>query len=193
MRLVELNVVYFLCVNLEAIDVAFGEIADHILTLDDYETSFPFIHISAHGSKDGLELTDGDSLYWDQLTNRIDTLNSIVGFLELPPFMSQTIPRVGLSLSSCSAFENYVAHDPENLSYQCVIGPSEEVGWCQSLIAFSTFYYRSFIAESAYLPSVIAMNLAAGIDDEKDFIFKIQNNHPEIMLPDSSSEASGGA
>lgn len=174
----DLNVVYYLCVSLDSIDIAIGDIADKILNQEDYDTAFPFIHVSAHGSEDGIELTDGDLLLWDQLTNRLNTINDAVGYISLPPTLNQKIPKISLSLSSCSAYKNYIEQSPNNSAYQCIVGPTDDVSWCQSLIAFSTFYYRGLIKGGSYDPAITAMNMAAGFDKEPDFIFRLHNPHP---------------
>ena len=166
LRLAEINVIYYLCVNIDSIDIAMGDIADRVISNSDL-SHMPVIHFSAHGSDDGLELTDGDVFLWDQLKNRLNTFNQTIGYCLVDDVFRQDIPRTILCFSSCGAFNAFPKSDKDNILFQSVIGPKVDIGWCQALIAFSTFYYNAWINELDYSDSVDIMNVAAGVGVKK--------------------------
>jgi hypothetical protein len=160
--LAEIEVVYFLAVNDETFEAAICKIKEDIVRRSNYQTAMPFIHISAHGSKEGLELTDGDVILWEKLNQLLVQLHAYVGPALLPPEFPQGLPKTTICLSSCSAFDPYANASPKPAPYQALIGPNKDVGWCEALIAFSTFYYQACILEKSFDVALVAMNFASG-------------------------------
>lgn len=145
----------------ETFNLAFERIAQSILTRSE-KSDMPIIHISAHGGEDGIELTDGDVIYWEKLNRLLTELHAKIGPLNFPPPLPQNLPKVLVCLSSCSAFKGFAENQPPTGVIQAIVGAADDVGWCEALIAFSTFYYQTLILKSDYSSAVVAMNLAAG-------------------------------
>lgn len=167
--LADINVHYYLATNEETFDRAIDDIVIRINSSKRDRADWPFIHISAHGLEDGLELTDGSVLYWEQLTRRMFYAHELVGCVALPPQLPQDLPRLNLSLSSCSAFVNYKKNIEKPYPFQMMLGPTTDVGWCQSLIGYTTFFYKAFIQKNDFRTAIEGMNAAAGKASEKIF------------------------
>lgn len=175
LSLAEINVTYYLVTSEELFTRALDDIVIRINGSARDRPEWPFIHISAHGSDEGLELTDGDCLMWPQLTRRLQQVHDLVGGLGISPPFPQNVPRINLSLSSCSAFKNYSNNLHGQPPFQVMIGPNVDVGWCQSLIGFCTFFYQSFILQCSFFDALEAMNSASGTDG--DAIFSILDKY----------------
>jgi hypothetical protein len=160
LSLAEINVVYYLAVSEETFQQALDDIVIRIN--NENRTAMPFIHISAHGYEDGLELTDGGTLFWEQITKKLEQVSELVGLLDPGIPGIGGLPRINLSLSSCGAFSNYKRVAGDKIPVQTVLGPNIDVGWCQSLIGFTTFFYQAFILRRAFQDAVVAMNAASG-------------------------------
>jgi hypothetical protein len=76
--------------------------------------------------------------------------------------LSTRLPKTTLCLSSCSTFKSYENASPNPAPYQAIIGPNRDVGWCEALIAFSTFYYQACILRKEFSVATVAMNFASG-------------------------------
>jgi len=177
LRLAEIDVVYFLAINAEMFESAFEQIGTAILNQPDLKTAMPFIHISAHGSRDGIELSDDDTIYWEKLSKILADLHKTIGPVgdsrlavvleamrvdgEKPIFHADT-PKFALCMSSCSAFTNYVSEAPRPPPFQAIVGPIRDVGWCESMLAFSSFYYLTGVLKKDFGVSVMSMNFACG-------------------------------
>lgn len=168
LALAEIEVNYYLAASEETFQDALDDIAIRINGLNDVY-AMPFIHISAHGHEQGIELTDGGTVFWDQLTFKLSQLSELVGMI--PPLYkgASSLPRINLGLSSCGAFANYKAALIGQQPVQLMLGPTRDVGWCQALIGFSTFYYQSFILEQNFHKALEVMNVAASANNEKLF------------------------
>jgi hypothetical protein len=160
--LAEIEVVYLLATNDETFEAAFEKVKDDMVGRPTIQTAMPFIHISAHGSRDGLELTDGDVILWEKLSQLMAGLHRYVGPAALPQGFPPNLPKTTLCLSSCSGFKSYASLSPSPAPYQSLIGPNKDVGWCEALIAFSTFYYQACILGKDFNVATTAMNFASG-------------------------------
>lgn len=160
--LAEIEVHYFLAANEEMVEAAFERIATHVKERPDWAVAMPWIHFSAHGHEEGLELTDGQLLYWPVLTRMLKKLHKAIGPVALPEEYIQTMPKASLSLSSCGAFIQYRDSLAAELPVQSLVGSDRDIGWCQSLIAFSTFYYQALFQKTGAQRAVDIMNIAAG-------------------------------
>ncbi|WP_294196583.1 hypothetical protein [uncultured Sphingomonas sp.] len=167
LKLAEINVIYYLAASEDTFQQALDDIVIRIN--NEEENAMPFIHISAHGYEDGLELTDGGTLYWEQITKKLEQVSELVGLLNSGVPGIGSLPRINLSLSSCSAYSNYKRVAGDKIPVQSVLGPNIDVGWCQSLIGFTTFFYQAFILRRTFQNAVVAMNAAAGIIGQQIF------------------------
>ena len=162
LSLADIEVVYFLAVNEEMFEKAFDDISSLIANQIDLNTAMPFIHISAHGLEDGIELTDGQILDWQKLNRLLSGLHMKIGPAVMPQPLPQNIPKTSICLSSCGVFDPFVENTKTNPTYQSVVGPSSDVGWCEALLAFSTFYYHACVLKTSFDVAVQSMNIASG-------------------------------
>lgn len=156
-----IEVTYYLAINDELFDAAIDDIAIRINARPDHNSVMPFIHISAHGDEDGFHLTDGDMIFWDKLTRKLHYLSDLVEWMELPDPFPSKLSRLNLALSSCSAYKNYKAALSSDSPFQMMLRPNDDIGWCQALIGFTTFYYQSFVKRASFQVAMRAMNAAS--------------------------------
>jgi len=117
----------------------------------------PIIHISAHGSDKGIQLTSGQVIQWDDLKQLLIPINEVVGGGLL------------LCMSSCKGFSSCVmAMDEEGkLPFGAVIGAVDQPTWGETNIAFATFYH--LFATGNNIPDAVGvMKLASG---SQNFLF----------------------
>ncbi|WP_153007068.1 hypothetical protein [Sphingomonas sanguinis] len=192
LALAEIDVIYYLATSDETFNQALTDIAIKINALDPNEVqdAMPYVHISAHGDEDGILLTDGDIIFWESLTRKLSELHELVGPIKLNPPLPAEVPRTNLSLSSCAAFTNYKKYLSKDSPFLIMMGPTRDIGWCQALIGFTTFYYQHFILRQPFLRAFRAMNAAAtsnnetlfGYHEERD-IMRIVTKHAENLFP----------
>src|SRR5690242_1637738 len=79
------------------------------------------IHLSTHGSPDGLELTSGERLDWPQLAEALRYVNEAVS------------GRLLLCLSACHGLHALKMVAPQaELPFRTLVGPTDEVAWVDS-------------------------------------------------------------
>jgi hypothetical protein len=112
---------------------------------------FPVIHIAAHGTPDGVELTDGHLVTWADLRGMLSDVTALFP------------DKLLLSMSSChglGALEIPMTNDSAPYLH-AIVGSTEEVQWRDMLVAWVAFYHRLF--KGAFLEeSVSAMCEASG-------------------------------
>jgi hypothetical protein len=119
---------------------------------DEEEEPFPILHISAHGSKDGIELTSGDFLAWKRLGDL------------LVPFNEATGDVLVVGMSTCFGFQGLkMARRISGSPFYALVGPVGDVGWDDTKVGFVTFYH--LVARKGWdlNPAVEVMNTAAGV------------------------------
>jgi len=131
----------------EAIDIDVVE-TPHILQFD-----VPIIHISAHGNKDGIQLTDGSFFHWSQLKSIFKRK-----YLDLHNLLI-------VCMSSCEGFgAARMAFNSESLPFLALIGPTAEIDLRDTAIAFLTFYYR-LKKDASPRAALKAMKISSGNDE----------------------------
>jgi hypothetical protein len=112
------------------------------------------IHLSTHGSPDGLELTSGEVLDWPQLGEALRYVNEAVS------------GRLLLCLSACHGLHALKMVAPQaDLPFGTLVGPTHEVVWVDSIIAFLAFYHVLVFKELQPDEAVRTMNVAAGLPE----------------------------
>ncbi len=148
-----------------------------------------FLHISAHGIEggNGIRLTSGETVPWEQLELELRRMNQEIGYLELDlPASGGTtkIARVMLCMSSCYGASAQVMHSGGPCPYTAVVGPVREIGWFDALTAFMVFYYQA-LHNGVPIPAAVRfMNQA--IDLEGAFSYIIGAGVDAITLEDAS-------
>jgi hypothetical protein len=113
--------------------------------------ALPFVvHISAHGTDDGVQLTDGSVIEWQTLRTMVSPINkSLEGALVL-------------CMSSCGGFSACrMAMQDGELPFGGVIGSTGSPTWGDTTIAYSSFYH--LLAKGRSLGEALeAMKTASG-------------------------------
>lgn len=97
-----------------------------------YPNLIPIIHISAHGDQNGIQLSDGSILDWDQLKVLIQPINKALN------------NNLILCMSSCegySACRMAMTFSPDDSPFFAMIGNTKQPNWSDTAIGFATFYH----------------------------------------------------
>ena len=149
---------YFLVTSESTLTTALEQIKEDITEQKRLQTDFqPFIHISAHGDKDGFYLTSEDAVYWPFMVDYLYELNRILGYLRITP--DRKVSAITLCMSSCEGLAAKSIFDPTKKSVaQAVIGTEKKISWGESMIAYISFYNATIVKSSQIPRSVKAMN-----------------------------------
>jgi hypothetical protein len=96
--------------------------------------SIPILHLSMHGNDDGVQLTSGESVSWDQLR------------ADLAPLLTGMKGHLLICMSSCSgAIGCRMAMNGEtHPSFGALVGNTKSVGWGDAAVAYISFYHQYF-------------------------------------------------
>lgn len=124
-------------------------VADEMQKLPNH---IPILHISAHGNSDGIQLSDGHMLTWDQLKELLKPLNTALNnFLVV-------------CMSSCEGYSGVrmaMSSDESDLSYFALIGSSAKPTWSETAIGYATFYHH--LSRGEHISQAVdAMKIASG-------------------------------
>lgn len=137
-----------LAVNLEAF------IASLTIGLQDYlkqaDALPPILHISAHGSAEGVQLTNGEVVNWNKLRDLIMPINKALK------------GNLILCMSSCEGFNACrMAMSEGDIPFLGIVGHSGKPTWSDTAIGFATFYH--LLAKGQYVREAVeAMKSASG-------------------------------
>jgi hypothetical protein len=116
----------------------------------------PLLHISAHGNRDGIALTDGRMITWNQLAEF------------LVPINTQLRGQLDLGLSSCNGFHAITMAMARELNgpraFNMLVGPNFEPTWGEALIGYAAFYFQ--LTRSQNLETAMAALKAASGKNE---------------------------
>lgn len=117
----------------------------------------PILHFSMHGDNNGIQLTDGHNITWEELQEQLVDLHEIMQ------------SRLLICMSSCygSSGLRMAMTEANAFTFSTLIGNTDEVSWEDAAVAYSTFYHSLFKNKSIE-DSVKAMKIASCNDD---FIF----------------------
>lgn len=92
----------------------------------------PFLHLSAHGNKNGLELTDKTFIKWTELKNI------------LLPISNALRGNLFLNISSCSGFSacSMAMNFKKEIPFYGLVGPTGELPLADITIGFVAFYHN---------------------------------------------------
>jgi hypothetical protein len=112
----------------------------------------PLLHISAHGSVDGIQLSDGYIMPWDELREHLRPVNEALG---------------GSLVVCMSSYEGYsgirmaMTNDESPLPFFALVGCSEKPTWGETAVAYATLYHQLWRGEHVS-DAVNAMCIASG-------------------------------
>jgi hypothetical protein len=122
-----------------------------------------FLHFSGHGNEDGLGLTNGDFIPWEELTGIVADMTKGLGLCH-----GEDVPvsLVALCMSSCCGLHGRkMAVDPKACPFVFLVGPHKPVSWNDSLTAYITFYHQLINKRRTLGRAVMGMNQAAMLQD----------------------------
>ena len=112
----------------------------------------PLLHISAHGSANGIQLSDGHVMPWDQLREHLRPVNEALN------------GSLVVCMSSCEGYSGIrmaMTNDESPLPFFALIGCTEKPTWGETAVAYSTFYHQ--LCRGEYINDAVnAMCTASG-------------------------------
>jgi len=151
-KLNQIGCSYRLAVNLEAFKAALYIGLNESMEI--FKPSIPIIHISAHGSADGISLSSGEFIQWSQLKALLIPINKKLS------------GALFVCMSSCEGYSGCrMAMDPESKEHPffAIIGNGAKPTWPETAIGFATLYH--LIAKGyTIVDAVAAMCIASGND-----------------------------
>jgi len=128
------------------------------------ELGLVHLHFSMHGSEDGLTLTDEKIITWQEFHNIINKFNDTIKYIESSNGLK--IAPTSLTFSVCKGFSATKIKDfGEENTYTALIGPTESVGWADSLLAFSIFFHNTILKKTGLATALKNMNETVGLDN----------------------------
>lgn len=111
----------------------------------------PMLHFSMHGSSDGVWLTSGEIVTWEDLRHLLRNVLVATGGTLL------------VTMSSCfgTAGCRMAMHDDSEPTFWALVGHTDQPTWADAAVAYITFYHLLF-KERNIRDCVDAMNVAAG-------------------------------
>jgi hypothetical protein len=140
--------IHRLAVNLEAF------IASLTIGLQEYlkqsDSLPPILHISAHGSSEGIQLTSGEVVNWNKLKELIMPINKALK------------GNLILCMSSCEGSNACrMAMSEDDIPFLGIVGHSGKPTWSDTAIGFATFYH--LLSKGYYVREAVeAMKTASG-------------------------------
>lgn len=115
----------------------------------------PLLHISCHGSNEGIQLSSGDQVTWAELASLITPINKALG------------GQLVIAMSCCEGYSGIqMAMTTEDgpLPFLALVGSTGKPTWADSAIAFSAFYH--LLNKNIHVRDAVqAMNTASGCND----------------------------
>jgi hypothetical protein len=119
-----------------------------------FPTDYPILHISAHGAKQGIQLSNGAIMNWSDLRELLVPINESLGGALL------------LCMSACEGFaacQMAMEQDDAKQPYFAMVGSYKEPTWSDTAVSYLTFYH--LVAKGQAIDdAVAAMRTASGHD-----------------------------
>lgn len=163
---------YFQVINDDCFTECIEIIAQDINNLKQDGLVAPYIHTSAHGNEDGIVLTSGEFISWEDFTKKVERLNVLTGKIQpIPDKPHIEVSPINYCFSTCKGHNAYkIQGKAKENKFSSIIGPTDSVEWSDSLLAFMTFYHQIFYKRVKAIKAIEIMNIAAGLDN----IFRIE-------------------
>lgn len=147
---------YSLATDREALRIALG---DRLRAAARHHGKAPIVHLSMHGNTEGVSLTSGDFLTWDELR------------IELLPLLRATQGSLLVCMSSCfgdSGCRMAMQEDNEP-TFWALVGNTSSTSWADAAVAYISFYHL-FFKGFDLLDCVQSMRLASA---DHNFVYHI--------------------
>lgn len=124
----------------------------------------PIIHISAHGTKDGIVLTNRDVVSWSNLARLLAPLNQICDDM------------LFVAMSACHGYHAFEMACDFKEPYRCLVGPLGEPSWEDTLLGYSILYHLLAKRRGTNMSELISrMNTAVGVDNCFGAVIRTEN------------------
>lgn len=134
LQLARIPHVYNLASNRETFRAALSDRLVQALSTPTLQGLRPILHLSMHGNDNGVGLTSGEFMSWDELhTELVPLLNAMNGGLLI--CMSSCF-----GLSGCRMAMNTTMDQ----TFWALVGNSHSVDWSDAAVAYITFYHQFF-------------------------------------------------
>lgn len=162
LRLANIQNSYRQVANSNELEAALGSIATEV---NSHKNKFGAItlHFSFHANEDGFRLTSQEIVKWSVFFGSIKKFEDRLGYIAAPGIK---IAPVNLNFSACKGY-NAVKIKPmgETCPYFMLVGPTENVDWSDSLLAFATYYHNTIHKRKGNKEAVALMNIVNGFQD----------------------------
>lgn len=111
--------------------------------------AYPFIHLCMHGANEGIALTDGSYVFWQELRTLLYSHNQIKGY---DPF---------LCMASCNGIYGSNMANAYDSVFNYLIGNADPVLQSDVTVAYLAFYNAIFFKNSSIEQAVSAMKAAS--------------------------------
>jgi hypothetical protein len=133
LQLAGVQVLYNLATDYSTFNIA---LTAKIMQMSSYlNIGLPILHLSMHGNEDGIGLTNGTRLKWDDLRKLLLPINKL---------MQGGLIVCMSACSSASGGQMAMYDPPEPLPFFALIGHTGTPSWHEAAIAFVTFYHHLF-------------------------------------------------
>jgi hypothetical protein len=152
LQLAEIPHAYSLVTTRKALEDSLFERLPRLMQLPQFLDRLPILHLSMHGNNEGVGLTDGNVLTWDELRELITPLMNVMsgGLLIC---MSSCF-----GIGGCRMVMNQTADHP----FWAIIGNKQDATWANAAVAYITFYHQFFKDNSVLDNCVNVMKQASG-------------------------------
>lgn len=141
-----------LAVNMEAFTAAIR--IGLYEAMESFPNNIPILHISAHGFSEGIQLSSGEVILWDQLRELLIPVNKALS------------GSLIVCMSTCEGYSGSrmaMVTESNDSPFWAIIGNGGKPTWPETAVAFATLYH--LIANGRYIAdSVAAMRTASGND-----------------------------
>ena len=145
---------YSLAVDLDEFHIAMTEAVDE--AIDEFRKP-PILHLSAHGSELGIQLTSREELFWPDLADYIRPINEVLN------------GGLGVCMSCCGGGHGTQMAEiirKEKLPYKWITGSSADVMLPDVALAYSVFYRRFHCGDYEVVGDLVTtVRAASAIDD----------------------------
>lgn len=137
-------------INLEAFEASLKIGLPEAMNI--FQNLIPVLHISAHGDKEGIQLSSGQVLPWAILRKYLTPINEALK------------NNLLVCMSCCKGYSGTrMAMFPEDEGYPfyAIVANSEDPLWADTAVAYSSFYH--LLAKGEYIVDAVnAMRVASG-------------------------------
>ena len=112
----------------------------------------PLLHVSAHGNRDGIQLSNGYIMPWEELKEHLRPINKALG------------GSLIVCMSSCEGYSGVrmaMNANDKDLPYYALVGCGSQPTWAETAVAYATFYHQLHRGEHINA-AVSAMGTASG-------------------------------